>query len=741
MRNLYALLILSLLSTGLSAQYPFVQVTDINDASPADLAACNDTSSYYQDTVTVVCYVVTDGNLCEVASSSINGANGVRPFIFVNDTANSGAVGPRTGLQVMGVNWGTSQATAGFTSLIAGDLVEITGVVGMFNNSTQFQPLDNNSLTILSSTFPTINATKVSVGDLNDQNQVNQLVTGEQWAGCFIQLDSVSVTNVNQFGAGATARFEFTVTDKNGNQLEVADFFAAQRLSTWSTINPNTPYTTGQLTNLPTNGTFYTSLRGVVEHNGNGCTGGNGAGYRIHPFDTSHYQVGLAVPAITNVMINPAVPGSNDPITVSADVVDSDGSVDSVHIFWTGDTSLPVSAYTKAPMTISSGFTYSYTIPALGSEGIVSYFIQAVDNDGGISTHPATPVGQTQEVALIFVRDNGLSIVDVQTPLGSDDSSPFEGQRVTVRGYVSAAARDCDLGYVYIQDGVATEYAGLALRGSLNLANLYRNEYVEATGIIEEQFGFTQMLIDSVKSLGSGQLIVPVDLDPGTITNDAEQEKYESMLVRYVNIGGGSLYITDPDLGFGEYAISSQQNPGSSDEERRVLAGRQDGTRAQSSLHVQLVSDTVYGNQNGTMVFPPIATTSSMTMDAMTGILWYAFGNFKITPRNNFDIENLSVTLDTSNCNTPTFSIVEVGAESNFEIYPNPAQDIINIEGNGEELVVQLFDLKGSLIMEQDHNEAGAMRLSVRNLEPGIYLVKVTEGNWSTSTYRVIVTK
>lgn len=741
MRNLYALLILALMSISLSAQYPYLQVTDVNDASPADLANCNDTSSYYQDTVTVVCYVVTDGNLCEVASSSINGANGIRPFIFVNDTANNGAVGPRTGLQVMGVNWGTSQATSGFTSLISGDLVEITGVVGMFNNSTQFQPLDNNSITILSSSFPTINATKVSVGDLNDQNQVNQLVTGEPWAGAFIQVDSVTVTAVNQFGSGTNARFEFTVADNNGNQMEVADFFAAQRLSSWSTLNPNSPYTTGQLTNPPSVGTFFQSLRGVVEHSGNGCTGGTGSGYRIHPFDTSHYQVGLAVPSISDITINPQVPGSNDPITVSADVVDPDGSVDSVHIFWSGDTSVPVSAYNKNAMTITSGVTYSYTIPALGSEGIVSYYIRAVDNDGGVVTFPTTPGGQTQFVSRIYVRDNGLSIVDVQTPLGNDDASPFEGQRVTVRGYVSAAARDCDLGYVYIQDGAATEYAGLALRGSLNLANLYRNEYVEASGLIEESFGFTQMLIDSVKSLGSGQLIAPVNLDPGVVITDAEQEKYESMLVRFVNTAGGSIYITDPDLGFGEYAISSNQNPASSDEERRVLAGRQDGTRAQSSLYVQLVSDTVYGTTNGTMFYPPIATNSNMTMTAMTGILWYAFGNFKLTPRNNFDIENLSVSLDTSNCNVPTFSIVEVSHEGNFEIYPNPASDIINIEGNGEELVVQLFDLKGGMIMEQSHNEAGAMSLSVGNLEPGIYLVKVTEGNWSTSTYKVIITK
>ena len=741
MRNLYTLLILALTSFGLSAQYPYLQVTDINDASPADLAACNDTSSYYLDTVTIVCYVVTDGNLCEVASSSINGANGIRPFVWVNDTANGGQVGPGTGLQVMGVNWNTSQATSGFTSLIAGDLIEITGVTGMYNNNSQFQPLDNNSLNILSSTFPTINPIKKSVGDFNDANQINNLVTGEPFAGAYIRVDSVTVTAVSQFGSGTGARFAFTVADKDGNQMDVSDIFAAQRLPTWTTLNPNSPYTNGLFTNPPSVGTFYEYIIGVVEHSGNGCTGGSGFGYRMHPFDTAHYKIGSAVPAVSNVSVNPAVPTSSDPIVVSADIADSDGSVDTVEIYWSNDTALPVTAYTKANMTLSSGTTYDYTIMAQANNTIVSYYIRAVDNDGGVVTYPATPGNQPQNVARIYVRDNGLTIMDIQTPIGSDDASPFEGQQVTISGYVSAAERDCDLGYVYIQDPSATEYAGIALRGSLNLANLYRNEHVRASGTIVENFGFTQMLIDSVKSLGTGQLITPVDLDPGVITNDAEQEKYESMLIRYVEPGGGSLYVSDPDLGFGEYAISSQQNPASSDEERRVLAGRQDGTRAQSSLYVQLVSDTAYGTLNGTMFYPPIATAAGMTMDAMTGILWYAFGDFKLTPRNNFDIENLSVTLDTSNCNTPTFSIIEVDNQANFQLYPNPARDVINIEGNGEALGVQIFDLKGSLLMEKAHNEAGTMQLSVSNLEPGMYLIRVTEGGWSTATYKVMITK
>ncbi len=740
MRNLYTLIILATMSLGLNAQYPYLQVTDLLDVTPADLANCDDTSSYYLDTVTIVCYVVTDGNLCEVASSSINGANGIRPFIWVNDTANGGAVGPNTGLQVMGVNWNTSQATSGFTSLIAGDLIEITGVAGMYNNNTQFQPLDNNSVTILTSTFPTINPIKRTVSDFNDANQVNNMATGEPYAGAYVKIDSVTVTAISQFGSGTGARFSFTVADKDGSQMDISDIFVAQRLSSWTALNPNTPYTNGLFTNPPSVGTFFESISGVVEHSGNGCTGGTGFGYRIHPFDTSHYVVGSAVPAISNVTISPRVPSSSDPIMISADIVDPDGTVDTAEIYWSNDTSLAVSAYTKANMTITSGATYSYTIPAQANNAIVSFYIRSVDNEGGEVFYPS-PVGGTQIVSRIYVRDSGLTIMDVQTPIGGGDRSPFDGQSVTLRGYVTAASRDCDLGYIYIQDPNATEYAGIALRGSLNLANLYRNEYVEASGVVQESFGFTQLLIDSIKSLGSAMEITPVDLDPGTTANPSEQEKYESMLVRYVEPGGGPIYVTNPDLGFGEYAISSNQNPGSNAEERRVLAGRQSGTSAQSSLYVQLVSDTIYGSQNGVMFYPPIATVAGMTMDAMTGILYYSFSNFKLTPRNNFDIENLSVTLDTSNCNPPSFSIVEMNGHAHFDIYPNPARDIINIAGSGEEIKVQVFNLNGVLVLEKNHNEAGVLQLSINDLKPGMYLINITEGNWGTASYKVMISK
>ncbi len=739
MRNLFTFLFAAAFSVSLLGQQ-LVQVKDIRNVSSADLANCNDTSAYYLDTVKVVCYVVTAGNLSEVVSSSINGANGTRPFIWVNDTANGGAVGPFTGLEVMGVNWSTSQATSGFTSLISGDLVEITGVVGMFNGATQFQPLNNNSINILSGNNPTFTPQRVKVGDLNDQNQVNKLVTGEKWEGAFIEVKNVTVTNVNQFGSGVSARVEFTVADSVGNSMQVYDFFLAQKLSSWTTKNPNSPATTGAFV-APSVGTFFNSIKGVVEHSGNGCTGGTGQGYRIQPFDASHYNVGKAVPTITNAGSTPTVPPSNTPIVVNADVVDSDGSVDSVNIFWTANPATPVSGFTKAAMTLSSGITYTYNIPGQPNGTNIRYYIVATDDDTASAFFPRTAAGQPTNTASIFVRDGGLSIVDVQTPFGSSTSSAFDGQKVTVKGFVTAAQRQCDLGYVYIQDSSATEYAGLALRSSLDLANLYRNEYVQVSGTIQESFGFTQMLIDSIKSLGSSYEIQPVVLDPSDSVAIDSYEKYESMLIKYQSpTTGGKVYVANGNLGFAEYSLSSVQNNPKVKQTRRVLAGRAAGTSAQSSLYVQLVSDSAYATQDGTMFYKPIEAKTTMSMDAMTGILWYSFGNFKLTPRNNNDIEGLSVQLDTTGCTTPYFSLSENITSKALDIYPNPASNNVTISGFEGEATVSLFDLKGTLIRTITAKESAV--LNVSNLKAGLYIVKVTGSSAELyGTYKLIVTQ
>jgi hypothetical protein len=214
------------------------------------------------------------------------------------------------------------------------------------------------------------------------------------------------------------------------------------------------------------------------------------------------------------------------------------------------------------------------------------------------------------------------------------------------------------------------------------------------------------------------------------------------MLVKFQAPGAGEkLQVVRPDLGFGDYAISTQKsNTTYFKAVRRVLAGRTDGTRAQSSLYVQLVSDSSWATNDGTMFYAPIVTDTNITMDAMTGIMWYAFGNFKLTPRNNDDLEGLSVALDTNGCGLNYFSMEELVNTVALDMYPNPATSNVTISAESDNITVQVYDLKGTLLIEKSSNNQGTINLNVSGMNHGLYLVRVQgDDNEFLGTYKLII--
>jgi hypothetical protein len=725
------------------AQYPVVSVTQINQ--PVDLSACNDTSVYYGDTVTFVATVVTDGGLSEVASSSVIGGN--RPFIFLRDSAATSTT-PYNGIEMMPIyenSQGSFQPVSVATQLIAGDIIEVTGIVGSFESSNQITTLDANSITIVGSeSAPTANV--VPLSDFNDANRVNQITTGEPWEGAFVELQNVTVTSVIPFGNG---RISFDVSDANGNTMNVSDRFLAQRTSSHQVVNPNSPAGVGGTGSFvpPVPGTFYNSLSGIIRHSANGCTGATGRGYEINPFDDTHYNVGFAPPFIDEVERDPVVPNAQQDVDITATIIDSDGTVDTVRIGWSTDPNLSTSAFPTFPMTLAIGSTeeYEFTIPQQANGTIVRYYIYSVDNQGNKSIYPSTPVSQSApNYDFYTVRQDGLTINDVQFSLTGGGDSPYLGREVTVKGVVTASARSYDLGYVYIQDPNFTEYAGVALIGSIQLADLYRNEWVEVTGDVQESFGFTQIAVSNVTRLYQHDTIQPTSIDPSDSTAYAngEWEKYEGMLVKYENPGGGKIYITDEDAGFGDYRVATDASFGNG-KSSRVLAGRQSNTSA-SSLWVQLVTDTVYETQDGTMFLSAVTTSDTMTMDAIVGPLYYGFSNYRVLPRANDDIMGLNASLDMTINRPSNVSLEELQSSiSDVQVYPNPSSDVFTVSSETvSELNATVYDLNGKVLINRSNTNGAQLKINASTLPNGIYLMQVadTKGNL-ISTHKVVVRK
>jgi len=711
-------------AVALSAQtYPYVDINQIGFVNPQALQNCVDTSAYLNDTVRTRGIVVVDGNLSEVASSSV--AGGSRPFISIVDTAYSGGpVGPWQSIVVMGVF--NNSPVSDIENAVAGDILDMTVRVTAFNGLIQLTPISATAVTLVGFTnapqFRTISA-----GDIQDQNRLNILPTGEQWEGAYVELQNMTVSSVSIFSGGT--RCEFTVQDANGNQVLVADRYLPMRVNGVPTVNPNSPDTAGSLI-PPSNGTVYNYIRGLIFQDENGCAGGGSfaGGYELNPFDSTHFDKAASPANITNVDRNPVTPNASQSVTVTADIIDNDGIVTGATLFYTSDLTAPANLFQSVSMVNTSGSIYSATIPAFPLDSVVRYYIEATDDSANVTVSPGTGYH------FYTVRPNGTTIMDIQYVLDvADNESALVGDTVTVTGIVTASYQSGDLGYLYIQDPTATQYAGIFVEGGpVAVFGFNRGDEVTVSGIVAEQFGFTKLQALTAVATSNTGTINPVVLDPSdtsfTGSNRVNLEPYESMLVRFENPApAGQVWVINPNLGFGEYTIGSGQNATT---DFRVLAGRQQGTSAQSSLDVSYISDTAaYGaNLNVT----PIQVTANTTMDYLEGMMYYSFSNFKLTPRNNSDFGNIAV------------SIAELYKAPEFEIgmYPNPANDRVYIQIDEslefDQLDIEVFDINGKRVIF-NQTVTTSTSLNLDGLDKGVYLVKMTTRGEVVKSSKLIV--
>ncbi len=721
---------------------PYVSIYNLNFVPAAQLAACNDTSAYLGDTVRTRGIVVTDGNLSEVASGSVQGGN--RPFIFIVDTAGGGAPGPFKGIEVMGVYTNASGQLVPhptITNVIAGDIVEITGRVGEFNNGLQLEVLDANSFSIVgSATAPT--STVVPVGQLNDVNRINIPTTGEQWEGAFVELTNVTVVEMIPFSGGS--RISFNVADANGNLINVSDRFLAMKLPSYTTVNPASPATAGSFV-PPVVGTFYSSLKGVIRHDANGCFTNSGTrGYEIHPFSPSHFTIGASPPIISNVIRDPRIPTQNQDVDLTFSVNDADGTVDSVFVYWTTNGTLNPTQFTKANATLVSGTTsdYEFRIPAQPDGTYVRYYIRAVDNSNSNTYFPATPASQAQpNFDFYFVRNGGMLIQDLQFTTAQNGSSPYVGQTVTVKGFVTASTKVFDLGFLYIQDSSSTEHAGIWCVGS-GITQFFRDEEVEVTGVVEEFFGFTRLQVTSAQLTGGRHKIQPIVLDPTDSLNNnaAGLEKYESMLVEY-RLPAGRLNISRTNLNFGEFAISNSTTA-SLAASRRIATGRQLGTTAFYSLYTSIITDSIYITQDGELEVPAVITNDTLTFDAIQGIMFFGFSNYKLLPRNNDDFIGANVPLDSTNLPQSTVSIEEINPMEGIQVFPNPAKEFVTITlPNNHLYTVEMVDMAGAVVYRKT-GLTGRTEVALEQLRNGMYMMRIaTVDGAYYQINKVLVTK
>jgi hypothetical protein len=89
-------------------------------------------------------------------------------------------------------------------------------------------------------------------------------------------------------------------------------------------------------------------------------------------------------------------------------------------------------------------------------------------------------------------------------------------------------------------------------------------------------------------------------------------------------------------------------------------------------------------------------------------------------------------------------SVNELTNTSNLRVFPNPVNNILNVDVNSisvEGATIELVDLSGKTIIHsavEDIFKEGAFQLNVADVENGLYIVRVQSGD-QVSTSRVTV--
>lgn len=671
------------------AQYPLVSIAQLQNpvGMQADTCAEGFDPQYTGDTVRIQGVVMVKGGLAQV----VNGRE-----VWVRDIAGGG---PFSTIDVYFPNSPASPSQpVDILNLVAGDTVEFTGTLAEYQGETEFIPLKTGVNLIgpkdaLGEPAPRL----LTIGDLNDANRINKLSKGEQWEGEFVEFQNVTVTAVTPFSNGT--RVSFDVVDANGNKINVSDRFAAARLSNGFVA--------------PVVGDVYTSLKGLILHSKNGCSGTSGRGYELDPFDLAHYQKGAAAPSIGSITRNPITPTSTQTVTVQATVTD-EGSVSAVKLFYAVGAS--TTTYTSVDMSNGgTGSVYSATIPAQAEGAFVKYYIRAIDNDNNSNNVPNVPTGNPM---FYIVRDAGLTIRDVQYTPYQDGNSGYVGIDVTVTGVVTASVETSNLGYAFVQQEGAQSWAGIWVSGSA-MANKVVGDKVTVTGVVQENFGITRIASTTADKIGTST-VEPLTLSPNVFTaySFADNEQYEGMLVKIANpVAGKGLFVVDTNAdapsNFGEYRVGlDKYDPATG---MRVLVGRQTSS-TYSSLAVSYVNNLKWATTDGTMNVTPTVVSVGDSVMSITGIAYYGFSNMKLLPRNNADFEGYTVT-----------SAKKSLAKSDFvSLYPVPAANVLNVSlTKSGAYTLSISDLAGRQVMSQVVE--GNTQVNTSAINSGLYFVTMTD--------------
>jgi predicted extracellular nuclease len=380
-------------------------------------------------------------------------------------------------------------------------------------------------------------------------------------------------------------------------------------------------------------------------------------------------------------------------------------------------------------MTNLTDSTFQAVIPSQTDSCVVDYFIQAIDNQGNVSN---TPSDTTKNRYFYLVLNRPLTIQDVQySPFGSGYSA-YNNNEVTVSGIVTADTSDIPTGpQVIIQNGTGP-WSAIRINGT-EVLTLNRGDDVTVTGTVNENFSVTNLTgINStanitINSTGNNvpeaQSLSTEDIN-FTFGGIVSAEKWENVLVKYSNIT-----VTDEN---------ADGNPGPSTTNfGEILVA--DTTNVDTRVELQDGNHQYHNFWDASLEFVPTRVLVGHTMDALTGILYYSFSNYKLIPRKDDDFFNYSVDVEDDVNSVYDYKLVQN--------YPNPFNPSTKIDYSlkSEGLVtLKIYNILGQevAVLVNTIQTAGthSINFDAGRLASGIYLYKL-DSNGFTQTKKMMLIK
>ena len=414
--------------------------------------------------------------------------------------------------------------------------------------------------------------------------------------------------------------------------------------------------------------------------------------------------------------------GSGDPTDwmgnttniASADVVENQSIVSyGTSVASLINTTATHARFTTQPVAVTPGETYEITMWVGASQGDLrtnfydvtnaaygtynSYIDLAVASGGNLTMLSQTvtiPAGCTDAEFILSLRNTdpatagvpffiGIILDSVDISVGTPPTpsvqtifdiqnaagdSPYKDSTVSTGGIVTAVNSN---GYS-IQAGTGA-FKGIWVEDATNAASATRGDSVLVTGLVDEFFNFTRLKNVTAFSVESSGNTEPAATMVTTMGANAEDWEGTKIMVQ------AATCSLDND-GFGQWIIS-------------------DGS---GNL---LVDDEIYD-------YP---TPTINNIYNVTGIGWYSFSEFKLQARDINDVEDAT-------------GIKEEAIA--FSLYPNPVQDVLNIQASSNIHSVNIIDAGGKLV-ETVKPALGLNQLEVgtARLAAGTYTIQIVTEN------------